>query len=578
MRKLLLFIFCASILEIQSQTPNLQWAKKLGDISNSDIGISVGNDLNGNVYSVGSFYGTLDADPSVSNYYLYTSGGWDTYISKLDINGNFVWAKKIGGINDDLPTEIKVDQNGNSFISGNFSGIVDFDPSSTGTYTLNGSGLGENFLLKLDASGNFVWVKQFTSTDLDLINSISLDMAGNLVLAGRLYGVMDFDPSPISSYTLSSSPTVCSFICKLDNNGNFLWAKKYGFSITSSNAGLAHSVKTDANNNIYASGFFYGTADFDPSAASYPLTANGNTQDAYVAKFDSNGNLKWADNFGSIYFDDALSSAIDTKGNVYITGYFGGIADFNPSTTSTFTIANNNSSNDVFVAKVDSSGNFVWAKKIGGDYDDQSNYITTDNSNNVYVSGGFEYICDFDPSNTTTYSLTSNGAKDGFVTKLDENGNFIWNATFGAISSDFASYIQLDNAGSILVTGHYERTVDFDPSSSVFNLSGNTGNSDAFVWKLNSSSTGIYSLGNPNKRFDVLLFPNPAKDVLTIAISGNYSETSIITIQNMLGDEVFKETIETNSKSIDINGLTSGIYFITLTNQEVQSTQKIVIE
>lgn len=572
MKKLILFIASLSALLIQSQTPNLQWAKKLGDISNDDQGISLGNDINGNVYSTGKFYGNIDADPSASTYYLYTSGGWDTYISKLDNSGNFVWAKKIGGINDDVPTEIAVDQSGNSYVSGSFSGVVDFDPSSTGTFTLNGAAFADNFILKLDASGNFVWVKQFSSTGNDIITSITLDNAGKLLCTGRLYGVMDFDPSPVTTFTIYGGGSIPFF--KLDANGNFIWAKTFGGSSSSS----AHGIRSDAQNNIYVSGFYYQAADFDPSASVYSLTAIGNTQDAFVAKFDANGNFKWANSYGSIYFDDAFSSTIDTKGNVYTAGYFAGTADFNPSSTNTYTIANNNSSNDVFVVKVDSLGSFVWAKKIGGDYDDRADYIISDNSNNVYVCGGYEYICDFNPSTTATYSLTSNGAKDGFITKLDENGNFVWNASFGGISEDRVFCVRIDNLGSVISTGLYERTIDFDPSSSIFNLPGNIGNSDAFVWKLNSSSTGVNSLSDPNKKFDILLFPNPTKDLLTIAISGDYFETSIVTIQNTLGEEVLRETIETNSKSINTNNLASGVYFITITNQEVQSTQKIVIE
>lgn len=577
MKKTLIYSFFLIVLSIHSQTPTLQWAKKLGDISKNDKGISVSTDQTGNVYSTGCFYGTIDADPSSSVYNLFTSGGWDTYISKLDNNGNFVWAKKIGGVNDDVPTEITTDQSGNSYISGSFSGIVDFDPSSVNTFTLNGVANGENFILKLDANGNFVWVKQFTSTDADFINSITLDATGDLLLAGRLYGIMDFDPSTSSTYTLSNT-SVCSFICKITNSGNFVWAKKYGFTLFTGGNGLAHSVKTDSNNNIYTSGYFYGTADFDPSPGAYTLTANGNTQDAYIAKFDANGNLKWANNYGSIYFDDALSSTIDSKGNVYTTGHFGGTADFNPSASATFTIANFNNSNDVYITKVDSLGNFIWAKQIGGNFEDLSNFITSDNSDNIYVCGGFEYICDFNPSTTTTYSLTSNGAKDGFVTKLDENGNFIWNATFGAISGDFASCVKTDNLGSILITGYYERTVDFDPTSSTFNLSGNTGNSDAFVWKLNSVSTDINELLNKNIGVSFKAYPNPANNYITIIPSGNFKNNYTILVCNSLGEVVQSNHVQQGKATINLSDLSSGLYHISIKDDQNISTQKIIIE
>ena len=151
------------------------------------------------------------------------------------------------------------------------------------------------------------------------------------------------------------------------------------------------SIAVDSSGNIYTTGFFRGTADFDPGVGVTNLTATGEI-DAFVSKLDSTGALIWAKSFGG---DDEIYSksiAVDSSGNVYTAGYFIGTADFDPGpgTTNLITVSAPSVYNfDVFVSKLDSSGNFIWAKSFGGSLLDYGNAIAVDSSGSVYTTGYF---------------------------------------------------------------------------------------------------------------------------------------------------------------------------------------------
>lgn len=570
-------LFATSILITSlcanAQTPTLQWAKKLGEITYNQKGVSTGIDASGNVYSVGNFEYGIDLDPSASVSLVYAvSGSTDIYISKLDASGNFVWGKTIGGTGIEDVKDVVVDATGNTYITGKYEPGTDFDPSISATYTLPATD--SHFILKLDPLGNFLWAKSFGDAFGVNSKSIAIDNTGNIYLTGYFSSLVDFDPSAVSTYTLYSYPYASTFILKLDNSGNFNWAKKIG---EGGNDGCGNNVCTDLNGRIYVTGYFYGSADFDPSPSTYSLTANLFTRDSYITKFDGLGNLIWAKNLGGGYFDEGISCNVDTKGNVYSTGYYSGIGDFDPSSTSTYTLGGGTTENNIFVSKLDSVGNFVWANKIGGSYDDRGTSIITDGLNNVYIAGYFKYICDFNPLPIGTYTITSNGSQDGFITKLDENGVFVWNATFGAIAADWVNCLMTDPSNNVYATGFYERNTDFDPSSGIFNLPGNTGNTDAFVLKLTGLTTNLSN--NKDNDFRFSLYPNPAHEFVNINLEQLSNNPSYIIITNILGEIISSNTFEDNTRiTINTSHLNSGVYFVTLENSGAMSTQKIVIE
>jgi hypothetical protein len=330
---------------------------------------------------------------------------------------------------------------------------------------------------------NLEWAQSIGGTSDDYSSSITVDATGNVYITGYYNGTVDFDPG-IASFNLTSNGGSDFFIQKLDASGGFIWARSIGG--TSYESG--YTITTDANGNIYASGEYRDTVDFDPGAGTFNLISNGEN-DIYILKLDGNGDFIWAKSTGGTANDHVKSITTDFSGNIIMTGDFAGTADFDPG-LATFNLTSNGEL-DVYVQKLDASGNFIWAKSMGGPYLDFGNAIVADASGDLYVTGYYSLTVDFDP-NTTTFNLTSNGEADIFVQKIDTDGDFVWAKSMGGSHWDSGNAITTDASGNLYVTGSYINIVDFDPGPSIFNLTSN-GEADVFIQKLDANGVFIWA-------------------------------------------------------------------------------------
>ncbi len=486
MKTILHFTFFIIVLffyktnKVQAQA-NLQWAKNMG-VASADNAGGVVLDASGNSYTTGRFSGTADFDPSSASANLTSVGRADVYISKLDATGNYVWAKRIGGTGSDEGFAIKTDASNNIYITGSFEGTVDFDPNG-GTTNLSSNGNVDIFILKLDASGNFVWAKSMGGSSSDLPTDMTLDASGNIYTTGRFFSTVDFDPG-LGTANLSSAGGIDIFVSKLDASGNYVWAKSMG----GSTGDISNAIAVDASGNVYTTGYYTGTADFDPSTGTSNLTAIG-TEDIFVSKLTSTGNFSWIKGMGSSSSDQGTGIVVDAS-NVYITGFFSGTADFNPN-AGTLNLTSNGGV-DIFVCKLSNLGIFSWANSIGGTNSDIPNAITLDPSGNVVLTGNFINTVDFDPS-AATANLTAVGSNDIFVYKLSAAGTYLWAKNMGGGSIDFGNAIAIRANGDIYTTGTFRGTVNFNPGSGTFNLT-SLSRTDIFLSKLDAS--GNFVLAN----------------------------------------------------------------------------------
>lgn len=441
------------------QTNDFLWAKQFGNINGGE-GLSISADGSGNVYSTGNFSGTVDFDPGPGTYNL---NGGGTYVSKLDALGNFLWAYNFVDVNGKFSA---IDASGNVYTTGYFTGTVDFN-AGPGIYNLTSAGGFDIFISKLDAFGNFLWAKQLGGASDDKGISITVDSIGNVYTTGVFWFTADFDPGP-GNYSLSSAGFSDMFISKIDHSGNFLFAKKIGDassteegeSITIDGAGniyttgiynlapthqngrehffvskldasgnlvwkkqfagiygeVSYSIAVDFLGNVYTTGNFQGTVDFNPGIDINNLTSVGNVNpDIFILKLDALGNFLWANQIGGVEYDRGNSIVIDFAGNAYVTGFFKGIVDFDPGIG--YYNLSSMGSTDIFISHFNTMGNFLWAKQIGGVGADNGNSIALDIVGNVYVTGFFTGTVDFN-SGAGTYNMTSSGNYDIFVVKL----------------------------------------------------------------------------------------------------------------------------------------------------------------
>ena len=259
------------------------WAKQFHNGYQS-VANGVAVDAAGNAYLTGSFRGTMDFDPGAGAYALASGGSRANpasaaYIVKLDAAGRFGWAVNFqaGNSGSSSGSDIGVDGSGNVVVAGSFSGAVDFDPGK-GTRTLAWVANSDVFVVKLSPAGSLAWAKAVGGGDNDSVTGLALDAQGGVYLTGTFGMTVDFDPGS-GTYNLTSAGSMDAFVMKLDAAGAFSWAA----SIGGPNEEFAGTIAVDGFGNVYTTGAFQLTADFDPAAGQYPLTSAGGW-DAYVWK------------------------------------------------------------------------------------------------------------------------------------------------------------------------------------------------------------------------------------------------------------------------------------------------------
>lgn len=549
----------------------LSWAKRMGGVANYDEALSATIDSEGNVYTTGCFTGTVDFDPSAGVYNLTSAGSRDVFICKLDANGAFKWAKRMGGADDDIAYSIALDSSGNVYTTGLYNTTADFDPITSSTYNLTSAGLSDIFVSKLDSVGIFVWAKTMGGPDIDVAYSIKIDFMGNVYTTGRFGGVTDFDAGAGVFYPPSYGGTSDIFICKQDSLGDFIWAKSMG----SSREDEAYSIVLDIMGNSYITGYFQNVADFDPGVATYNLSAAGgiSDKDIFICKLDVSGNFVWAYRIGASNDDIGNSIDIDNFGNIYFTGSFWGVADFNPGTSSENLMSAG--FEDIFVCKFDTLGTFIWAKRMGGAGSDFAKSISLDSMGNIYTTGYFDGISDFNPGGG--YNLTSSGFSDVFVSKLDSSGMFVSAQKFGGVNSDYGYSIEVNNIENIYVAGYFIGTSDFDPGVGIYNLS-SAGSEDAFVFKLANSFTSINEELNSKNLYK--FYPNPFKHYAMIEFENLSNENHSLEVYNALGQLIHSiNDVTVGQIRIEKGDMTSGLYFFQLNkNGTFVSNGKFIIE
>jgi len=468
------------------------WARTAGG-SGIDRARSQAIDKDQNIYVAGQFENNVTFRGGTTSITLNSKGGSDIFIAKYDKCGNLLWAKAIGDDGEDVAKSIVVDDLGNFFIAGYFENIVDFNPGA-GTNTLSSTLFTRDaFFGKYDKNGNYLWAKKIGGPDFDIGNAIRLDKTdgtGNIYVAGYFYGITNFNPA--GSDLLTSSGQADAFFAKYNSAGNFIWAKSIGGDIID----IANDLQVNSAGEVFITGYYTALADFNPSATTNNLISAGN-EDIFLAKYNSSGNYVWARSMGgTTRTDQGLSIKLQSDGKILLAGQFGGTADFDPtSTTSALTTAG---SFDAFFGRYTSTGNLEFAKSLGGGGDDAANSITLDSIGRIYVGGFFSGSMDADPGAGVS-TLTGKGGRDIFIGKYSNLGDLIWaKGTGGITGNEVAQEISVDTSGNVYAAGTYVNDADFDPSDSTINFIG-FGGDDAYLLKIDSNglvSRVIFDINN----------------------------------------------------------------------------------
>lgn len=283
---------------------DLQWAVQMETTSTTDV-TAISTDAAGNSYVAGSFLDTISIDGNVAG----VAAGFDIFIAKLDANGNLLWFNQYGTNQIEGVRAMTMGSNGNLHITGYFSGLT-----SLGGVTLESAGDLDAFVAQLDDAGTVLWAQQAENFDLSVGTDITTDSLNNVYICGSFIGATSLDGNP-----LMPRGGTDMFIAKYDANGNFQWAQSAG----STGSDLAQGIAADNQGNVCLTGSFTGFTAFGDR-----LVISQGSSDAFVAKYDTDGNLLWVKQASSTGFVEGNDIALDAMGKHYLIGNFAGITSF----------------------------------------------------------------------------------------------------------------------------------------------------------------------------------------------------------------------------------------------------------
>jgi hypothetical protein len=461
---------------------------------------------------------------------LLASIGWS-----MAANSSWVWTRQAGTMNTEEVQGIGTDNSGNIYVTGSYLHL----PLILGSDTLSNNGLYDIFLIKYNSAGVIQWAKRAGGSNADWSSGIQVNGNGEIFLTGNFFSnTITFDNTTLINSSSNGSSDI--FAVKFDSNGNVIWAKKAGGPGEDRSKGIA----ADANGNVFVTGYFNSQIfNFGNSPVS---NITNDSSDVFIIKYDQTGNESWALNAGGNDNVIATSIAVDAASNIVICGYFKSqdVSFGNAVLTNT-----SSDSSDIFVTKIDNNGNVLWAKKGGGNRNDFASSLTTDNKNNVYVTGNYSsptinfgnlgmsnagianmFLVKYDKDGDEKWSVNSEGVhlqegnavctdrngyvyvgggfhadnvafgttiannrnpgsstSDNFVIKYDNDGNLQWLNTSGGNSDDETYSICADINGDIIAAGFFNSPT-MTAGTDVIN---NTGNADVFVSKICNASAKV---------------------------------------------------------------------------------------
>ncbi len=622
-----------------NSTGQLVWAKAFSGGGGAVLQ-NIAIDQEGSVYATGYFLSfdipglpeyAIDFNPGQDTFNLFAEF-IDVFVTKLDSNGNFVWAVQLNG-DDGISLfnqgyQLNVEEPGSVYVTGAFGGTVDFDPGS-GTNYITAPGYEANiFVCRLNAwDGSLNWAASVAGEDKGVGTGIVRDELNNIYVTGTFSGIQDFNPDPLDTFNVAALGAKNSFVLKLDSGGNFKWMKLLGgVSASSSNSceGWGIAIHKD---RLYITGMFQGTIDFDPSNVTFVLSSNSGKWDSYIWSLDTSGAFQWAKMVEGNDDNGGTAISTDNHGNVYVIGTFKGTADFNPN--STFSLSANNGT-DIFISKFRDNGDFIWAGQLG-DFNrstgsGHSHYsaidIDIDGAGNLYATSEFKQNVDLDPG-FGTYMMAPSGLSSIFILKLgcsDTTSSTINAATCSQYELNGVSYTQsgtytqvvpnpagcdstitlnltIDPVNTGVTPGEGElkanwndatyQWIDCGDNSLVAGATAQTfvpvapGDYAVIVSKHGCSdtsdcifvATGIPELNSPD---GYTLYPNPAAHTVTLITEGSL-ENGACSLTNNLGQVVWQQKgLHGGQFTFDISSLVPGMYFFELQSGDKKLNTKMV--
>lgn len=480
-----LSLFGTLFFTVELPAQFLDWARSVGGVQQEQA-FATAVDQQGAVYTVGSFVLTADLDPGLGTNTVTSNGSSDAFIQKLAADGTFEWGYGWGAGGADQALGVAVDADGNVVLTGRASGTFDLDPTAGIQMVTSANTSFDVFVIKLSAEGDFIWGRLFGANGNDAGQSIAIGPGGTIFTAGYVTGIADLDPGAgvVSAGGFGQQDI---FLQQLDANGLYIWGHVLGGTANDQ----AYGCAVDMDGNVFLTGEFRTTLDFDPGPNMLSLTSSG-AEDAFAMKWDGAGNVIWAHRFGGSGSERSRAVAVGPDGGPVFTGRITSVTDFDPGAP-VFNLPGS-FLEEAFLLKLTDAGDFQWAFLLTS-FLNEGRGLAVDGQNNVYACGSFGTTSnsplDLDPGPGVT-PITSNGGGDLYAVSYTATGSFRWGFGLGGAQNDIAHGITLGQQGRFVLVGEFRQTMDMEPGPDVALLT-NGGGQDAFTALFNKPDcSGVF--------------------------------------------------------------------------------------
>jgi len=392
----------------------LAWAKRAGS-SAFDTGLAITTSSDNSTVVTGSIGGVATFGKGEANETVLTSvGAYDIFVARYNSDGTLAWAKRAGGALCDVGYGVATLSNNSTIVTGVFAGVATFGQDEPNQISMVSAGCHDIFVARYDSDGALEWAKSAGGLSNQSSSNVAALSDNSTVVMGYFANSATFGPGETNEQILTSTGLMDIFIARYNSDGTLAWAKQAG----GSDADVGMGITKLLDNSTIITGAFSGSSTFGSGEPNETVLNSSGSVDIFLARYDSNGMLKWAKSAGGASGDDGGNAITMLFGNlVVVTGYFSGSATFGPGETNE-TILTSTGDADIFIARYNSAGLLVWAKSAGGISSDSGLGITAFLNNSTIVAGKFQDSATFGKGEVNQTTLTSAGYEDIFVARF----------------------------------------------------------------------------------------------------------------------------------------------------------------
>ena len=550
----------------------LDWTFQTGG-TEFDLIMDVATDSKGNIYSTGNFVGKVIFGNQELEYEDFDMRG-KAFLQKVNSNGTLdqVFITEGNGFSQGL--NIVIDAKDNLYLTGVYSGEMDFNPAPDESFVLSTNSNYGLFLVKLSSEMDFIWAVSIGENSGYIEADITLDAQQNIYLGGVFNATVDVDPTE-DQFELVPVGSSDIFMMKLGPEGDLIWAKSMG---SNRNDALLELTYDSATKSLISTGYFrehIGKSSFEEEIG---ISSNG-SWDVFIQKTNLSGEVIWTKAFGGPDWDTGYSLTTDDNGNIYTAGTFFSVADFDPGPEifeliplhddpSGFSV-----NDDGFVHKMDSTGGFVWARAIRSKGSSIINDIAVNQQQDILVTGNFTGELEFTKiNNDLPLTILANETPffTSFTGKFSPDGIPLEAFPLGGCNTAIEQRISIDPKGAIILAGIFDERVDFDPTSDQKRLT-SRGSFDGYTLKIEDQVT---SLQPKFFQESIDIHPNPASNLLFINGSKVNQNPSVIKVFNNIGAKVLVDKNVGLHFSLEVANFPPGLYTMVIENENRFYTTK----